>query len=292
MTAQTAARQDEEQELQFPFLDFQNRETLENYKLHRRFDRMGRLIGDPKMKRLMDAHVMVVGLGGVGSYAAEAIVRSGVGKATIVDFDLICITNVNRQLHAMQGVIGKPKSEIMAERFRKINPKAEIVAHNRFYNDESSDELFAQRPDYVIDAIDSVTWKCHLLHRCLQEGVPVVCASGAAGRMDPTRVRVADLADTNIDPLARSVRKIMRQKFGYPRNGKFGIPTVYSEEPPTMPHELIYDEGKGFRCVCPQGQNDYFTCDNRNLIMGTAGFVTGTFGFVCSSVAVRALIAD
>ncbi len=275
----------------FPFLDFQDREALEDYKLHRRFDRMGRLIGDPKMKRLMDAHVMVVGLGGVGSYAAESIVRSGVGKVTIIDFDLICITNVNRQLHAMQGVIGKPKSEVLAERFRKINPRAEILPMRECYNQETSEKIFDLEPDFIIDAIDSVAWKCHLLHACLQKGVKAVSSSGAAGRLDPTQIRVADLADTRMDHLARSVRKIMRQKYGYSRDRKFGVPTVYSLEPATKPEDLIYDNGQGFRCVCPQGQNDFFTCDNRNLIMGTAGFVTGAFGFACSSVAIRELIA-
>ncbi len=271
----------------FPFLD---EGDLGDYKLHRRFDRMGRLVGDPAMKRLMDAHVMIIGLGGVGSYAAEAVVRSGVGKVTIVDFDLICITNVNRQLHAMQGVIGKSKAAVLAQRFRQINPRAAIEERHEFYNGESADGILSLQPDYLIDAIDSVTWKCHLLDACRRREIPVVCATGAAGRLDPTRVKVADLAHTQRDPLARSVRKILRQKHGFPARGSFGIPTVYSDEPPTRPHELHYDEGRGFRCVCPQGQNEFFTCDDRNLIMGTAGFVTGSFGFSCASVAIRALI--
>ena len=272
----------------FPFLAFHD---LGDYKLHRRFDRMGRLVGDPAMKRLMEAHVLVVGLGGVGSYAAEALVRSGIGTVTIVDFDLICITNVNRQLHAMQGVIGKPKTEIMAERFLKINPKARIETRHDFYNQESSEAILGINPDYVVDAIDSVTWKCHLLDACRRKGIPVVCATGAAGRLDPTRIKIADLADTTFDSLARSVRKILRQKHGFPADKPFGIPTVYSDEPATMPHELSYDEGQGFRCVCPQGGNENFSCDNRNLIMGTAGFVTGAFGFACASVVVRHLIS-
>lgn len=273
----------------FPFLAFQDA-SLKGYKLNRRFDRMGRLVGDHAMKRLMEAHVMIIGLGGVGSYAAEAIVRAGVGRVTIVDFDLICATNVNRQLHAMQGVIGKPKADIMAERFRKINPKATIEPQVTFYNRDSSDDLLSLEPDWIIDAIDSVTMKCHLLAQCRARGLKVISASGAAGRLDPTGVKIADLADTRIDMLARSVRKILRQKFNFPRKGSFDIPCVYSEEPATAPHDLIYDNGEGFRCVCPQGQNEFFNCDSRNLIMGNAGFVTGTFGFVCASHVVRQLI--
>lgn len=271
--------------LDLPFLDHDNWET---YKLHRRFDRMGRLVGDDNMKRLMDSHVMVLGLGGVGSYAAEMIVRSGVGKVTIVDFDQVCVTNVNRQLHAMKGTIGRYKAEVLAERFQLINPKATIVAHNKFYNADTSEELLSEKPDYLIDAIDSVTWKAHLLDACIRRELKVVSSAGAGGRMDPTMLHIADLGDTKLDPLARQMRKILRQKYGH-TGRRLGIPTIYSTEPITAPHELAYDNGQGFRCVCPQGDNQFFTCDNRNLILGTAGFLTATFGMTCSSVVVRAI---
>jgi tRNA threonylcarbamoyladenosine dehydratase len=257
---------------------------LETYKLHRRFDRMGRLVGDSAMKRLMDSHVMIIGLGGVGSWAAESIVRSGIGKVTIVDFDEICVTNFNRQLHALQ------KSDVLADRFKKINPQAEIRSIAKFYNFESSDEIFADRPDYVIDAIDNVTAKCHLLNRCRSEGIPVICSAGSGGRLDPLKVQVRDLAETEYDPLARAIRRILREKYAFPEKGTFGIQTVFSAEPATKPEELTYDGGKGFRCVCPQGDNEYFNCDSRNLILGNAGFVTATFGNVAASLVVRALI--
>jgi tRNA A37 threonylcarbamoyladenosine dehydratase len=263
---------------------------LENYKLHRRFDRMGRLIGDDKMKRLMDSHVMIIGLGGVGSWAAESILRSGVGEVTIVDFDEICITNFNRQLHALQGLVGQQKADVLAERFRKINPQAQVNAIAKFYNFESSAEIFARRPDYVIDAIDNVTAKCHLLNHCRSEKIPVICSAGSGGRLDPLKIQVKDLAVTEHDPLARAIRRILREKYAFPEKGEFGIPTVFSTEPATKPEELTYDGGKGFRCVCPQGDNEYFNCDNRNLILGNAGFVTATFGNVAASVVVRKLI--
>lgn len=265
---------------------------LENYTLHRRFDRMGRLIGDHKMKKLMNSHVMIIGLGGVGSWAAECIARAGVGEITIVDFDEICITNFNRQLHALQGQVGTQKAEVVAERLRKINPQAKINVHTKFYNFETADEIFATRPDHVIDAIDHITSKTHLLNLCRERRIPVVCSTGSGGRMDPLRIQVCDLAKTEIDPLARAVRKILRDKYGFPEKGPWGISAVYSDEEPTWPEELKYDNGKGFRCVCPQNDNPYFNCDSRNLIMGNAGFVTGTFGNVAAYVVVRDLIAQ
>ena len=270
-------------------LPFLHDEELEDYKLHRRFDRMGRLVGDHAMKTIMDAHVMVIGLGGVGSYAAEMVVRSGVGRVTLVDFDEVCITNTNRQLHAMQGTVGKQKSQVLAERFTRINPKADIYPLATFYNKDTSEDLLGHRPDWVVDAIDSVTSKCHLLNACRERKIAVVSSAGSGGKLDPTQIRVADLAETHTDPLAKSVRKILRSKYEWPREGSLGVPTVFSGEPVTAPHELKYDNGKGFRCVCPQGQNEFFTCDNRNVILGTAGFVTATFGMTCASVIIRSI---
>lgn len=269
-------------------------EELASYTLHRRWDRMGRLVGDRAMKKLMGSHVLVIGLGGVGSWAAESLARSGVGRLTIVDFDEICITNFNRQLHALNGLVGQQKSEVMAERLRKINPQLQVTAIPKFYNEETHDEIFAARPDLVIDAIDHVTSKCHLLAWCRKNDVPVVCSTGSGGRMDPTQVRVADLSETERDPLAKALRRILREKYGFPKEEgvPFGISAVYSQENVIPPFELKYDGGKGFRCVCPQKDNEFFNCDNRNLILGNSSFVTGTFGFVCASQAVHRLIGN
>lgn len=264
---------------------------LENYKLHRRWDRMGRLVGDLKMKRLMESHVMIVGLGGVGSWAAESIARSGVGTVTLVDFDEICITNFNRQLQALNGLVGSQKAEVMAARVQQINPGAKVRCITKFYNADHCAEIFELRPDYVIDAIDNLTAKCHLLAYCRQRQIPIITSTGSGGRLDPTKVKVTDLSFTNVDPLARELRKILRQTWSFPPEGEaFGIQAVYSDEPHTKPEELHYDGGKGFRCVCPQNDNTFFNCDSRNLILGNASFVTGTFGLVCASVVVRHLI--
>ncbi|MCM2277415.1 MAG: tRNA threonylcarbamoyladenosine dehydratase [Oligoflexia bacterium] len=267
---------------------------LADYSLHRRFDRMGRLVGDAGMKKLLGSHVMVIGLGGVGSWAAESLARSGVGELTLVDFDEICVTNFNRQLHALQGLVGQKKALVMAERLRKINPQAQVTALAKFYNAENCAEIFARRPDYVIDAIDNVTAKCHLLAYCRNEGIPVVCSTGSGGRLDPTQIRVGDLGETQVDPLARSLRRILREKYAFPQEegAKYGIPAVYSVEPYSAPEELSYDKGKGFRCMCATPDNPFFNCDNRNLILGNSSFVTGTFGLFCASVAVRELLRD
>jgi len=265
-----------------------DRET--EYRLHRRFDRMGRLVGDNGMARLFGAHVMVVGLGGVGSFAVEALARSGVGRLSLVDFDRVCVTNSNRQIQALAPNVAKYKAEVLAERVRQINPQVRAEPHTVFYNAQNAEQLLALRPDWVVDAIDNVTAKCHLLARCKERDLKVVCSTGASGRMDPTRIMVADLAETQNDPLANAVRRALRQKHGFPVEGPFGIPAVFTTEMPAEPVELHYDGGEGFRCVCPGGKNDYHSCEERHLIYGTASFVTGAFGLSCASVVVRSLV--
>lgn len=261
------------------------------YRTHRRFDRASRLFGEAGMARLMDARVVVFGLGGVGSFAAEALARSGVGKLVLVDFDEICVTNVNRQLHAMKGTVGKYKVEVMAERLRLIHPTSDVQAVPKFYNAESSDALLSGPIDYVVDAIDNVTAKVHLIATCLRRGIPIVSSMGAAARLDPTRVRSADLSETHSDPFARNVRKLLRQHHGIASaEGPLGVTAVFSDEPPTAPSAVHYDRGQGFRCVCPNGENNLHTCEKRSRIEGSAAFVVGTFGLTCASVAVRNLI--
>ena len=246
------------------------------------------------MESLFRAHVMVIGLGGVGSFAAEALARSGVGHLSLVDFDLVCVTNANRQIQAMRGNIGKPKASVLAQRLRLVNPQANIKAIPLFYEERIADQLLTgrRRPDFVVDAIDNVTAKCHLLATCRAQGIPVVCSTGAAGRWDPTAISVSDLAETRVDPLAQSVRKILRRKYDFPTKGPWGIPAVFSTEPLRAPMPLTYDKDGEFQCVCPNGENTHHTCDDRNVIWGTAGFVTGSFGMAAASVVVRQLTAS
>jgi tRNA A37 threonylcarbamoyladenosine dehydratase len=262
------------------------------YRTHRRFDRAARLFTEPGLARLMGAHVVVFGMGGVGSFSAEALARSAVGKLTLVDFDEVCVTNVNRQLHALKGNVGRRKVEVMAERLRLIHPTAEVTPVAKFYDEQSSDELLSGHIDFVVDAIDNVTAKVHLIARCLARGLPLVSSMGAAARLDPTRVRSADLCETHMDPLARHVRKLLRQQHGIEVHEKrpLGVTAVFSDEPPIAPSAVGYDRGQGFRCVCPNGDNGLHSCEKRSRIEGSAAFVTGAFGLACAGVVVRSLI--
>jgi len=266
-------------------------DTETSYRLHRRFDRMGRLVGDDAMARLFDSHVMVVGMGGVGSWAAESLIRSGVGNVTLVDFDLICVTNANRQLHAMKGTTGKPKVEVMAERLARVNPSAVITPRREFYNADTSASLLDQKLDLVVDAIDNLAAKSHLIATSRERALPIVVSGGASGRMDPTAIRRGDLAEVSGDPFLKATRKLLRKHHGFESTAPWKIPTVFSTEPCANPRPLKYDEGTGFVCVCPQGNNDMHTCDQRNLIYGTASFVTGAFGLACAAAAVERLVS-
>lgn len=266
----------------------------EPQRLHRRFDRVARLLGEDAVLRLHRARVVVFGVGGVGSFAAEALARSGVGELTLVDFDLVCVTNTNRQMHALRGNIGKPKAEVMAERLRLVHPTATIDARVEFYSAEASDALLDPRPDYVVDAIDNLTAKAHLLVTCARRGIPVVSSMGAAARLDPTRVRIDDLARTHSDPMASALRDILRKRHGWrftPREPT-GIACVFSDERPVAPTPPAYDGPEGFHCVCPQAENEHHSCDHRSRIEGSAAWVTGTFGLVAASVVGRELRGD
>jgi tRNA A37 threonylcarbamoyladenosine dehydratase len=267
------------------------REAETKMRTHRRFDRAARLFGEPGLHRLMRARVIVVGQGGVGTFAAEALARSGVGELVLVDFDKVCITNSNRQLHAMKGTIGRSKVEVMAERLARIHPTGSVVALPLFYNAESSERVLSGQIDYVVDCIDNITAKAHLLATCRARGIPVVSSMGAAARLDPTLIRTADLSSTEIDPFARSVRKILRDAHGIDakRGEPVGIEAVYSLEHPLAPLPPEYDAETGFECVCPGGKNGVNDCDKKRRIDGSAAFVTGAFGLAAAGVVVRAL---
>lgn len=262
------------------------------YRTHRRFDRAARLFTEPGLHALMGARVVIVGVGGVGSFTAESLARSGVGGLALVDFDRVCVTNTNRQLHAMQGTIGKRKVEIMAERLRLVHPTARIEPIPLFYNAETSEQILAGPVSYVVDAIDNITAKAHLIATCVRRGLPVVSSMGAAARLDPTAIRVSDLSDTYKDPFASALRKALRQEHGLvvERGQPTGVDAVFSTEAPIPPTPPSYDEGVGFRCVCPGGKNGLHDCDRRARIDGTASFVTGAFGLAAAAVVVRRLI--
>ena len=260
------------------------------FRLHRRFDRVGRLVGDAGMARLARARVAVFGLGGVGSWAVEGLARSGLGHLTLVDFDVVCVTNTNRQLHATVSGVGKPKAELMAQRCKAINPELDVAWRKEFYRAEQSDELLAGHWDYVVDAIDNVKAKLHLLNACAQRGIRVVSSMGSAGRLDPTAIRVEDLCETHMDPFAKDIRKLLKRKYGLDTQRPTGITAVYSIEPRRDPVALGYDgASEGFQCVCPQGENDFHSCEHRNQIDGSVAFVTSVFGMNIAGVVTRRL---
>ena len=266
----------------------ENRPVVE--RIPRRWDRFVRLVGEQATKKLLSSRVTVFGLGGVGSYAVESLARSAIGSLTIVDFDDVCVTNVNRQLQAFPSTAGQSKAELLAQRIRAINPDADVDAVQAFYDPETSETLLSPRPDFVIDAIDNVTAKLHLLATCLKAGIPVVSVAGAGAKIDPTMIQVADLSETRVDPLARVVRKELSRR-GFDTSKHVGLPVVFSEERAIDPESPSWD-AEGFRCICPHGEDSPHECEKRNLIYGTASFVTATFGNVAASVVVKGLIGD
>jgi len=242
------------------------------------------------MIKLADSHVAVFGLGGVGSYAVEGLARSGVGRLTLVDFDRVCVTNINRQLQALTGTVGEWKAELMAARVRSINPKAEVRAFNDFYHKDTSERLLSPRPDMVVDCIDNVTAKMHLVASCVEQDIPIVTTLGAGAKLDPTRIRIVPLPETHTDPLGRALRKHIRRKHDVTDTQLAKVVAVFSDEPVMLP---IMDQGGavcGVNCVCPNSDNTHHTCKQRHVIYGTTVFVTSVFGMAAASAAVRMLL--
>jgi len=202
-----------------------------------RFGALARLYGHPALEAFHRGHVAVVGIGGVGSWVAEALARSGIGTLTLMDLDDICITNTNRQIHTTRHTIGQSKSRAMAQRLQAINPEIRIAIQEAFYAEATQEALFSQPFDLLVDAIDSVRHKAHLLDAARRHDRPVITVGGAGGRIDPSRIRLGDLSRTSGDRLLMLVRKKLRGQYGFPRanQGSFRIPAVYSDEPPRFP---------------------------------------------------------
>lgn len=252
-----------------------------------RFAGIGRLYGVDGLRRLRDAHVAVIGLGGVGSWTVEALARSGVGRLTLVDMDEVCISNTNRQLHALAHTGGMPKAAVLADRVLAINPDCRVRTLITFFTPKTVDLVLGggehgdEKPDIVVDAIDGVVNKALLIASCRERALPLVTCGGCAGKQDGTAVRVGDLATTANDRLLKFVRKRLRQEHGFPRgDAPFGIPCVYSAEPsvesPPCPEIPGAIPEEGLTPNCEWG-------------MGTATFVTGAFGFALAGVVVKSL---
>jgi len=251
--------------------------------LHR-FSRTELLIGPAGLDTLRQSTVAVIGLGGVGSYAAEALCRAGIGRLVLIDFDDICLTNVNRQLHALDGAIGKPKVLVMAERLRLINPAADVVPHREFYGAETCDQLLCSDYDYVVDAIDHITSKLHLVVSCKQRGIPIISSMGAAAKLDPTKIVVADIAATHKCRMARVIRKLLKKQ-----GIAAGVKVVFSTEE-HQPQALM-DAGCATNCICPNKDEQRFSCQHRRVILGSISFIPPLFGLTLAGVVVNDLLA-
>ena len=233
-------------------------------------ERTSLLLGDEKLKKLQNANVLVVGLGGVGAYAAEMIARAGVGRMTIADADVVSESNINRQLIALHSTVNRPKTEVMAERLHDINPSIELTIVSRFIKDDETDALLdSDKFDYVVDAIDTLSPKLALIKGALERQIPLVSSMGAGAKTDPTRMEICDIAKTHHCPLAHMLRKRLH-KIGIRK----GFSAVFSPEPVR----------EGAMILCEE--------QNKKSNMGTISYIPAVFGIGCASVVIRGLIDE
>lgn len=247
----------------------------------RRFGGLGRLYGAAALPRLHAAHVAVIGVGGVGSWTVEGLARSGIGALTLIDLDDVCVTNVNRQLPALDGNIGRPKVAALAERVRLINPECRVTALAEFFTTQSAERLLATRYDWVVDCIDKVSNKALVLAECVKRGQPVVTVGGAGGKRDATRIRTGDLGGAHGDDLLKLVRRKLRRDHGFAKGegNHYDIPCVSSQEKPVYPWAdgtcaAEPEPGSALQLDCASG-------------FGTAVFVTAAFGLAAASEVVK-----
>ena len=246
---------------------------VDNYE--QRFGGIGRLYTPEGLAILRRSHICVIGIGGVGSWAVEALARSGIGKITMIDMDDICVTNINRQIHAMSGTVAQLKTEAMKERIEKINPECQVEIIDDFITPENITEYLNRGYDYVIDAIDSVRTKAALIAYCKRHKIKLITTGGAGGQTDPTQIQITDLSKTIQDPLASKVRSLLRKEYNFSQNPKrkFGIDCVFSMIFPKM--------GEG--CEISATMN----CANG---FGAVTMVTATFGFFAVSRVIDKLL--
>ncbi len=247
------------------------------------FSRTQLLFGEEAMETLANKRVAIFGIGGVGGYVCESLVRTGVGHFDIVDDDKVCLTNINRQIIATRKTVGKDKVEVMKERMLDINPKADIRVHKCFFLPENADDFPFEEYDYVVDAVDTVTAKIEIIMRCKELGVPVISCMGAGNKLDPSRFRVSDLYKTTMCPLAKVMRREMKKR------GVKNLKVVFSDEKPVTPLEDMSISCKK-NCICPPGAER--KCTDRRAIPGSTAFAPAVAGLILASEVVKDLTAD
>jgi tRNA A37 threonylcarbamoyladenosine dehydratase len=252
--------------------------------LERRFLGIRRLYGEQALARFMQARVCVLGIGGVGSWAAEALARSAIGHITLVDMDHVAESNINRQCHALDSTLGMAKVKVMATRIQQINPACQVTAIEDFLTVENLETVLSDRFDYIIDCIDGFRTKARLIAWCRRNRLRLVTVGGAGGQTDPTRIRVADLSRTQHDALFSKTRKLLRHDYGFPENLKrrFDIPCVYSDEQPLFPAE---DGGISPQKPVAQAMGG-LNCAGG---LGSVMTVTATFGLVAAAHVLKKL---
>ncbi len=250
-----------------------------------RFGGIARLYGEPALEQFYGAHVAVVGIGGVGTWVAEALARSGIGEITLIDMDDICITNSNRQLHALQSTIGQQKIDVMAARLRDINPDIRVHCIDEFLETDNLDSLILANMDLVIDAIDAAYVKAALIANCKRRKLPVITVGSAGGKLDPRQIISGDLAKTVNDPLLAKTRNNLRRLHHFSRNPKrvFSVEAIYSTE------QMTYPDRSGGTCQAKSGLEDGVKLDCSGGF-GAATMVTATFGFVAVSRGLERLL--
>jgi tRNA threonylcarbamoyladenosine dehydratase len=251
-----------------------------------RFAGIERLYGAGSVARLARAHVCIIGIGGVGSWAAEALARSGVGELTLIDADDVCVSNTNRQLHALEGEYGRPKVDVVAQRMRAINPKLRVHPLTEFVTVTNLESLLGRDYDAVIDACDAVRIKVEMIAFCKRRKIPIVVSGSAGGRVDPTLITARDLTRTEHDILLGLVRRKLRDERGWTRNPKryFGVQAVFSRE------NVRYPQADGSVCKERPERGEVGLKLDCGGGLGAATHITATFGFVAASRVIERLL--
>ncbi len=245
-----------------------------------RFGGIVRVYGISGMDKIRRARILVIGIGGVGSWVAEALARSAVGQMTLVDLDDVCVTNINRQIHAVNSTVGKFKVDVMKERVREINPYCEVDTKQCFFSPKNLGVIFDKQYDFVIDACDDFTNKCYLIDYCRKNKLPIIVMGGAGGKTDPTQIAVTDMSTSSNDRLLARLRKKLRQDFNFPKEteGDFGVWSVWSRE------RAVYPTSDGCTTFKPPGMAKNMDCSEG---FGSVSFVTGAFAFAACSLVLK-----
>ncbi len=244
------------------------------------FSRTELLLGKEAMNKLSGSKVAIFGIGGVGGYACEALVRSGVGAFDLIDDDKVCLTNLNRQIIATRKTVGKYKAEVMKERMLEINPDADVIIHKSFFLPENADEFPFEEYDYIVDAVDTVTAKIELVMKAQEKNIPIISSMGAGNKLDGSQFKVADIYETKVCPLAKVMRRELKKR------GIEKLKVVYSEEKPTRPLEDMAISCRT-NCICPPGAKH--KCTERRDIPGSVAFVPSVAGLILAGEVVKDL---